>query len=73
MGFYFNKQKKHNTDYCSKPRAESKIFKEVSNDPKMPSWDLQVGLATVDVKVHASMYLPSEGDCKSLIFIGGVQ
>lgn len=36
------------------PRADRKMLKEVSNNPRMSSRDLQVSLATIDVKVHAS-------------------
>lgn len=36
------------------PRADRKMLKEVSKNPKMSSRDLQQALATVDVKVHAS-------------------
>ena len=36
------------------PRADHKMLKEVSNNPKMSSRDLQVALATVDVKEHTS-------------------
>lgn len=35
-------------------RADRKMLKEVSNNPRMSSRDLQVSLATIDVKVHAS-------------------
>lgn len=36
------------------PRADRKMLKEVSKNPKMSSRDLQQALATVDVEVHAS-------------------
>lgn len=36
------------------PRADRKMLKEVSKNPRMSSRDLQVALATVDVKVHES-------------------
>lgn len=36
------------------PRADSKMLKEASKNPKKSSRDLQQALGTVDVKVHAS-------------------
>uniref|UniRef100_A0A9J8B3Q1 Transposase n=1 Tax=Cyprinus carpio carpio TaxID=630221 RepID=A0A9J8B3Q1_CYPCA len=36
------------------PRADRKMLKEVTQNPKISSQDLQQALATVDVKMHAS-------------------
>uniref|UniRef100_A0A9J8A173 Transposase Tc1-like domain-containing protein n=1 Tax=Cyprinus carpio carpio TaxID=630221 RepID=A0A9J8A173_CYPCA len=36
------------------PRADRKMLKEITKNPKISSQDLQQAFATVDVKVHAS-------------------
>ena len=52
------------------PRADHKMLKEVSKNPKMSSRDLQQALATVDVKVHSSTIRKT---AQVLSFMGGVQ
>ena len=49
------------------PESRQQDAKEVTKNPKMCSRDLQLALATVDVKVP----LQPEGDYTSLIFMGG--
>ncbi|KAI3367038.1 hypothetical protein L3Q82_009675 [Scortum barcoo] len=51
-------------------RADRKMLKEVIKSPKISSWDLQLALATVDVKVHDSTIRKR---LHSLTLMGGVQ
>lgn len=51
-------------------RADRKMLKEVSKNPKMSSQNLQQALAAVDVKVHPSTI---KKRLHELTFMGGVQ